>query len=69
MMMPKQVVLEWTAAFNRHDAAAMAALYHDDSMNLQLPHDEPARERQACLILSPRSFARSPRPRVVFGVA
>jgi steroid delta-isomerase-like uncharacterized protein len=47
--MPKDVVMEWAAAFNRHDAAAMAALYHDDSMNVQLPRGEPVRRRRAML--------------------
>jgi ketosteroid isomerase-like protein len=37
MMTPKQVVTEWAAAFNRHDTAAAATLYHDDATNIQVP--------------------------------
>jgi hypothetical protein len=47
MVTPKNVVTEWAVAFNRHDATAMAALYHDDAMNVQVPHGEPVRGRQA----------------------
>lgn len=43
MMTPKQVVMEWAAAFNKHDAETAAALYHDDAMNIQIPASEPVR--------------------------
>ena len=46
---PKQVVTEWAAAFDRHDDAAAAALYHDDATNIQVPWGEPVRGRQAML--------------------
>jgi len=49
MMTPKQVVTKWIAAFNRHDAATAAALYHDDATNIQVPFGEPIRGRQAML--------------------
>src|SRR5688572_29822939 len=49
MMTPKQVVTEWAAAFNRRDAAAAAALYHDDATNIQVALSEPVRGRQAML--------------------
>jgi len=49
MMTPRQVVTLWAAAFNRHDAAAAAALYHDDATNIQVPWGEPVRGRQAML--------------------
>jgi steroid delta-isomerase-like uncharacterized protein len=49
MMTPKQVVMEWVAAFNKHDAAAAATLYHDDATNIQVPLGEPVRGRQAML--------------------
>ena len=49
MKNPKQVVTEWAAAFDRHDAAAAAALYHDDATNIQVPWGEPVRGRQAML--------------------
>ena len=47
MMTAKQAVTEWAAAFNRHYAAAAAALYHDDATNIQVPWGEPVRGRQA----------------------
>lgn len=49
MKTPKQVVTEWAAAFDRHDAAAATALYHDDATNIQVPWREPVRGRQAML--------------------
>jgi steroid delta-isomerase-like uncharacterized protein len=49
MMTPKQVVTEWAAAFNRRDAAAAAALYHDDATNIQVALGEPVRGRPAML--------------------
>ena len=49
MNSPKQVVTEWAAAFNRRDAAAAAALYHDDATNIQVALGEPVRGRQAML--------------------
>lgn len=48
-MVPKQVVMEWAAAFNRHEAAAAAAHYHDDATNIQVPWGEPVRGRQAII--------------------
>lgn len=48
-MTPQQVVIEWVAAFNRHDAAAAVALYHDDATNIQVPFGEPVRGRQVML--------------------
>jgi steroid delta-isomerase-like uncharacterized protein len=47
MLTPKQVVLEWVAAFNRHEIAAAAALYHDDSINIQIPIGEPVLGRES----------------------
>lgn len=49
MKTPKQVATDWAAAFNRHDAAAAAALYHGDATNIQVPWGEPVRGRQAML--------------------
>lgn len=40
-MRPREVVLAWVDAFNRRDAAAAAALYHDDVTNLQVALGEP----------------------------
>ena len=41
MTRPREVVLAWVDAFNRRDAAAAAALYHDDATNLQVALGEP----------------------------
>jgi steroid delta-isomerase-like uncharacterized protein len=46
MKAPKQVVTDWVAAFNAHDAAAAAALYHDDAINVQVALDKPACGRE-----------------------
>jgi len=47
MLTPKQVVKAWVAALNGHDAAAAAALYHDDATNLQVAWGESVRGLQA----------------------
>jgi len=44
---PKEVFAEWAAAFNRRDAAAAAALYHDDATNIQVALGEPVQGRKA----------------------
>jgi steroid delta-isomerase-like uncharacterized protein len=49
METPKEVVLAWVDAFNRRDAHAAAALYHDDAVNLQVPHGTPVVGRTAML--------------------
>jgi steroid delta-isomerase-like uncharacterized protein len=46
MKTPKQVVTDWVAAFNARDAAAAAALYHDDAINVQVALNKPARGRE-----------------------
>jgi uncharacterized protein (TIGR02246 family) len=43
----RQVVTKWADAFNRRDAAAAAALYHDDATNIQVSLGEPVRGQQA----------------------
>lgn len=48
-MTPKQVLTEWAAAFNKRDAAAAAALYHEDASNFQVAMGEPVRGRDAIL--------------------
>ncbi len=58
MKSPKQVVTEWTAAFNNRDPAAVAALYHDEAMNIQVALGEAIQgsgdtnSRQCVLCLS-----------------
>lgn len=47
MMTPKQVVTTWAAAFNRRDAAAAAALYHENAINIQVALGDPVQGPQA----------------------
>lgn len=47
MPSPREVVLAWVDAFNRRDAAAAAALYHEDAVNIQVAAGEPTVGRQA----------------------
>ena len=44
---PREVVLAWVEAFNRRDADAAAALYHEDAVNLQVAAGEPTVGRRA----------------------
>lgn len=38
-MRPKELVMTWVDAFNRADANALAALYHNDAVNHQVAQD------------------------------
>jgi steroid delta-isomerase-like uncharacterized protein len=50
MIAPKQTVVEWIAAFNKHDVATIAALYYEDATNIQIPAvAEPVRGRQSMI--------------------
>jgi steroid delta-isomerase-like uncharacterized protein len=49
MESPREVVLAWVDAFNRRDADAAAALYHEDAINLQVATGEPTTGREAML--------------------
>ena len=44
---PREVVAAWVEAFNRRDAHAAAALYHEDAVNWQIAAGEPAVGRPA----------------------
>ncbi|WP_254506678.1 ester cyclase [Anatilimnocola floriformis] len=46
---PREVVQLWLDAFNRCDAEAAAALYHEDAVNLQVAAGEPTVGRAAML--------------------
>lgn len=46
---PRDVVLAWVDVFNRRDALAAAALYHDDAVNTQVAAGRPTVGRQAVL--------------------
>jgi steroid delta-isomerase-like uncharacterized protein len=49
MPSPRDVVLAWVDAFNRRDAHAAAALYHEDAVNHQVAAGEPTVGRPALL--------------------
>lgn len=44
---PRDVVQLWVEAFNRRDADAAAALYHEDAVNLQVAEGVPTVGREA----------------------
>ncbi len=54
--MPKQVLEQFIAAFNRADADALAALYAEDAVNHQVA-EEPVRGRAAIRRMFADSFA------------
>jgi steroid delta-isomerase-like uncharacterized protein len=47
MRSPREVVEAWVEAFNRRDADAAAALYHEDAVNLQVAEGTPTVGREA----------------------
>jgi ketosteroid isomerase-like protein len=55
-MRPSELVQRWVEAFNRHDAEKIAALYHEDAVNHQMP-EEPVRGRAAIHAMFTRDFA------------
>lgn len=54
-MTPKQVLANFVDAFNRADADALAALYHDDAVNHQVAN-EPVVGREAILSMFQAEF-------------
>jgi ketosteroid isomerase-like protein len=56
MTSPKQVVEAWVEAFNRGDATALGAMYHDDATNHQVAN-EPVVGRAAIEAMFAREFA------------
>lgn len=58
-MTPRAVVEAWGEAFNRHDAAALAALYAEDATNHQMP-EAPAVGRAAIRAAFEGFFAAFP---------
>jgi limonene-1,2-epoxide hydrolase len=54
-MRPREVVQLWIDAFNRGDAAALAALYHRDAVNHQVAL-EPVEGRAAIRTMFEREF-------------
>ncbi|MGE4527940.1 MAG: nuclear transport factor 2 family protein [Rhodospirillaceae bacterium] len=55
-MTPKDLVRAWVDAFNRADADALAALYHEDAINHQVAQD-PVAGRDAIRKMFAREFA------------
>jgi ketosteroid isomerase-like protein len=55
-MRPGDVVRSWVEAFNRGDAEAMAAFYHDDAVNHQVVQ-QPVEGRAAIRDMFAREFA------------
>ena len=55
-MRPKDLVRLWVETFNRADAEALAALYHEDAVNHQVALD-PVEGRAAIRAMFEREFA------------
>ena len=55
-MRPSELVQRWVEAFNRHDAEKIAALYHEDAVNHQMPQ-EAVQGRAAIHAMFTRDFA------------
>ena len=56
MTRPRQVVEAWVEAFNRGDAAALAAMYREDAVNHQVAN-EPVQGKAAIQAMFEREFA------------
>lgn len=55
-MRPRALLEAWVAAFNRGDADALAALYHEDAINHQVA-EAPVEGRAAIRAMFAREFA------------
>lgn len=55
-MTPKQVLEKWIEAFNKADATAISALYHDQAINHQVAH-EPVTGKKAIREMFEKEFA------------
>jgi len=55
-MKPAEIVLNWVETFNRADAEALAAFYHNDAINHQV-NTEPVMGRHAIQQMFEREFA------------
>jgi limonene-1,2-epoxide hydrolase len=53
---PKSLIQDWVAAFNRHDADALAAMYAPDAVNHQVAED-PIAGRDAIRAMFAAGFA------------
>lgn len=57
-MKPRDILLKWIDAFNRHDADGLAALYNDEAVNFQTPLG-PVKGKQAIRDQFNREFAQA----------
>lgn len=57
-MGPKQLVQAWIEAFNRHDADALAEMYHADAVNHQVA-ETPVEGREAIRRMFAAGFAQA----------
>ncbi|WP_425250836.1 nuclear transport factor 2 family protein [Geothrix campi] len=53
---PRNLVSDWVEAFNRGDAEALAAMYHEDAVNHQVA-ETPVAGREAIRAMFTREFA------------
>lgn len=49
MMNPREIAAAWLDAWNSHDAVALAELYAEDAVNIQVAFGEPLCGREALL--------------------
>lgn len=58
-MRPTELVQKWVESFNRHDAEALAAFYHEDATSHQVAQDlvsgREAIKAMLCAILARRT--------------
>lgn len=57
-MQPRELLLQWVETFNRGDAKALAAFYHEDAVNHQVALD-PVEGRKAIGRMFEREFAQA----------
>ncbi len=55
-MKPRELIIDWVQLFNDGNAAALAALYHDDAINHQVAN-EPVAGKNAIQEVFAREFA------------
>lgn len=56
-MKPKELILHWVDLFNQANAKEIAALYHEDAVNYQLPN-EPVVGKKAIFDMFHKEFAQ-----------
>lgn len=56
-MTPKELVLQWVELFNQANAQEIAALYHEDAINYQVPN-EPVHGKAAIYSMFKSEFSQ-----------